>query len=126
MAKAIRKNMDRLVTKIVMIRDPACVTCGKVNTQTGTGSGHLLSKKKNSTRWNLLNVHRQCWSCNWLHRVKDYSPYVSWFLKSNGCPAFIDLFKIYKVNGAYSKTSELLELEAQLQHKLEVYEKGRH
>ncbi len=111
--------LDLLVSRIVIFRDKKCVTCGSTGTNKNRlGAGHLFSKNTNSTRWDLLNVHCQCWNCNWQHRIRDASKYTRWFVESYGCAAYKKLHDLYMKKGMYGKLSDLVTLERKLRREL--------
>lgn len=85
-----------------------CVQCGSRKKLT---VGHIFSRRKYSTRWDLHeggNVYIQCWSCNYRH-VRDQYPYFNWFIKKYGQEAFDKLRKRYDTIKKV-KTYELEEL----------------
>jgi Bacteriophage Lambda NinG protein len=68
---AITNRLDSLVSKIVRLRDPHCVTCGSLS---NAQCGHYISRVFVNVRWNLQNCHRQCAACNVSHE-QDSVPY---------------------------------------------------
>lgn len=86
--KSLVKKLDSLVSKYVIKRDPYCVTCGSTDRPT---NGHLFSRSNYSTRWDLLNCHRQCWGCNFKHEF-EWEPYRRWFVNEYGQEAYDDLY----------------------------------
>jgi hypothetical protein len=62
--KKIVKLLDRYMSYIVILRDRACVVCGKSK---GLQAGHYFKRGHYSARWSTLNVMAQCGGCNILH-----------------------------------------------------------
>lgn len=105
------RKLDKLVSQIVVAREPKCVTCGSTTSPT---CGHLFSRIAYTTRWDLLNCHRQCLSCNFRHEL-DAFPYMEWFRKNYGQSALnrlhrkygtISHFKDYDLKDMYEKLSK--------------------
>jgi hypothetical protein len=59
--KPIVKQLDSLVSKIVIARDGKCVLCGS---RTALGCGHLFKRRYYGTRWDLRNCNCLCNICN--------------------------------------------------------------
>lgn len=78
--KTLIRNLDAIVSKIVIKRDGWCVTCGTFANPT---CGHLFSRVAYSTRWDLENCFRQCVSCNFKHEHDPY-PFNNWFITKFG------------------------------------------
>ncbi len=85
--KGLIRNLDAIVSKIVVKRDSWCVVCGTPNDPT---CGHLFSRANYSTRWDLTNCHRQCLKCNLRHEYDPY-PFNNWFILHFGKKAWDDL-----------------------------------
>lgn len=112
----ITNRLDKLVSKIVRLRDHACVTCGSVNTPQ---AGHFESRRHMATRWALDNVHRQCSNCNL-------------YLKGNMVEYFMFIQREYGANKPYELHDtargpapgrfERLELEIELKEELRKLE----
>lgn len=92
------KNLDNIVSKIVILRDGGCVLrgtdCASENHPTERGSiltnGHVFSRKNYNTRWDISengDCHCQCWACNYRH-VYDQYPYFEWYRKKFGQERF--------------------------------------
>lgn len=59
--KRLEARLDKLVRDYVRERDKwICYTCGKP----GDEAGHFNRRGRRSTRWDLRNVHCQCFNCN--------------------------------------------------------------
>ena len=99
----IHAEMRRIAIK----RHPVCVCCGGTNILQG---GHLISRRKMSTRFDLMNVFTQCKSCNGKHR---YYPeiFTNWFLRQYGQEEFDYLVERSQKTKKYSipELEELLE-----------------
>lgn len=89
--KKLVTKLDRAVSELVRARDKRCVVCGSTQRLT---CGHLFSRVAYSTRWDLLNCHAQCWSCNYKHELDSY-PYTKWFLEKYGMDAYDELHLRY-------------------------------
>lgn len=76
----LEKQLDTIVSKLVIARDKKCVQCGSTEKLT---CGHLFSRRHKSTRWDLINCNCQCWPCNFGHGL-DTSKYTRWFLDHYG------------------------------------------
>ncbi|KKL81010.1 hypothetical protein LCGC14_1999020 [marine sediment metagenome] len=57
----IKKKADKVFSEYIRKRDKnICFTCNKEGNQ----AGHYISRRYNNTRYNDVNVHCQCVSCN--------------------------------------------------------------
>ena len=99
------KKLDDIVSKIVRLRDKKCVICSTTERLT---NGHLFSRVNYSTRWNLLNCHCQCMSCNMRHEY-DWEPYRKWFVREYGVDEYDNLYHLHKQVVKYS-TADLKEM----------------
>jgi hypothetical protein len=73
--------------------------------------GHLISRGKESVKWDLYNVHEQCSGCNARH---EHYPeiYTAWFVRNGGEQAYIDLeARSYKIAKLTLDDLETLEFE---------------
>lgn len=68
------------------------MTCGST---ARLGAGHLFTRQSYSTRWDLLNVHAQCWPCNYRHEF-DFYPFQRWFVERYGQDEYDDLHKRFR------------------------------
>jgi hypothetical protein len=97
----LKKIADSLMSKWIIARDKKCITCG---TTTGLTNSHLITRGKNSVRWDSVNCNCQCFSCNLRH---EYYPeyYTKWFIKNYGQLMYEDLVDrsqvLVKVNRAH-------------------------
>lgn len=99
----IIRDLDNLVRQIVFERDPYSaqlvykevleengITQYKINHSGIDHPGHIISRKRQSVRWDLRNVHRQDANDNLLH---NYFPdvYITWFIRQFGLEQWRDL-----------------------------------
>jgi 5-methylcytosine-specific restriction endonuclease McrA len=96
--KRLIKQLDQVVREIVMKRESMCVTCGKVS---NLQCGHLITRSRYGTRWDLNNCHVQCAGCNFRH---EFQPeiYTSWFLLRYGEIAYQNLGHRAETQGKYT------------------------
>ena len=106
------RKLDKLMSQLVIKREPRCVTCG---TDKKLTCGHLFSRVAYSTRWTKANCHTQCLSCNFRHEHDAY-PYTRWFLKTYGETSYDALHLMYETPVQY-KTYQLKELYEELKSK---------
>lgn len=80
----LEKRADTLVREIVLDRDGYCVCPAPEKGHSDTMQcGHLLTRGKESVKWDLWNCNVQCSSCNERHKhYWDY--YENWFLREFG------------------------------------------
>lgn len=109
----ITNRLDRLVSKIVRLRDSACVICGSTQ---NPQCGHYIGRMFIATRWDLTNTHQQCAGCNMLHE-SDPIPYTLFIQREFGSEYPATLSAIAHQTKVL-KRAERLELEAEL--KLEL------
>ena len=72
--KKLVKKLDTVFSKYIRLRDCIkttgtvhsfkCCTCGQIKPADQADAGHFIGRKYYSTRWNQINVHAQCRSCN--------------------------------------------------------------
>lgn len=78
-------KLDHVIREIILDRDLKCVQPIKTigGHRGARTSGHLISRTRESVRWDLYNVHEQCGGHNILH---EYQPekFTSWFLEMFG------------------------------------------
>jgi hypothetical protein len=83
-------KLDSACRDIILDRDYSCV-CVVGNGHKGPRtSGHLISRTRESVRWDLYNIHEQCGGHNMLH---EYQPerFTSWFLGKFGVDQYARL-----------------------------------
>jgi hypothetical protein len=117
-------RLDKLVKEIVLMRDGGCVCPSPVKGhQTTRTPGHLISRGKESVKWDLWNVHEQCSGCNARH---EYYPeiFTAWFIRKFGGGAYEELeSRSYKV--AKLTLDDLETLEFELTEILKWQERGK-
>ena len=72
--KRLVKKLDTLCRQILLIRDLChgdlfrCISCRQFLPINVAQVGHYISRRYESVRWDLQNIHLQCASCNkWLN-----------------------------------------------------------
>jgi len=72
--KKLIKKLDGLCRSILLKRDLRygqmfrCISCQKLYPVNVAQVGHYISRRYESVRWDLRNIHLQCASCNkWLN-----------------------------------------------------------
>lgn len=112
-------RLDALVKEIVLLRDGGCVCPPPIKGHTQIRTpGHIISRGKESVRWDLLNVHEQCNGCNARH---EHYPeiYTNWFIGKFESESYKKLversYKIRKLT-----IEDLEELEFQLEEILKI------
>ena len=79
--QVLKQRLDEIVPSITKQRDGwQCVQCGDRQHPT---NGHVIVRGVYGTRWDLLNQHCQCATCNMKHQHKPHL-YISWFCKEFG------------------------------------------
>jgi hypothetical protein len=105
-------RLDALVKEIVLQRDGGCVCPPPLKGHRGGRSpGHLITRGKESVKWDLLNVHEQCASCNARH---EHYPeiFTNWFIQRFGEIEYSGLVsRSYKVSKLTLDDLETLEFE---------------
>ena len=106
-------RLDAIVKQIVLDRDGGCVCPPPLDGvhKGGRTPGHLISRVKESIKWDLLNVHEQCAACNSRH---EYYPeiYTDWFIRNFGGGKYTALVeRSYKVSKLTFDDLETLEIE---------------
>ena len=75
-----KKYADTEISKLVRFRDGRCVTCwSPVNLE----CGHLITRAKMGTRFDLKNCNAQCSTCNQEHE-EEPAQYIEWFIEKYG------------------------------------------
>ena len=85
--RSLMRQCDDLVSKIVRLRDGACVCCGTKDQAT---CGHYFSRKRKSVTFNLMNCNQQCSPCNSTHN-NNPEPYRRYMIKQYGETLLRDL-----------------------------------
>ena len=103
--KSLQKQLDTAMSLYVRARDQYCVLCGDPQNLT---NGHLFTRAAKSVRWDELNCHTQCYTCNMWHE-EDQSEYTNWFIDRFGIARYVDLNRKYRTPHKYS-LSELRDM----------------
>lgn len=105
-------RLDELVKQIVLARDNGCVCPAPEKGHSSVRTpGHIITRGKESIKWDLMNVHEQCQSCNGRHvHFPEY--YTKWFIDKFGGDQYVELVERgYKVQKLTSENLEELEFE---------------
>ena len=85
----LKKELDRVFSIFIRYRDnKICLMCGK----TGNQAGHFISRSHNATRYDELNTHAQCVSCN-IFKHGNHAEYAYRLIKKYGSKKFEELIK---------------------------------
>lgn len=87
--KVLTDRLDELVSLIVRKRDMCCVLCSST---ARLQCGHLITRSKQSVRWDLTNCNAQCASCNLSHEYNPH-PYTAWWITRYGLGAYKELVR---------------------------------
>jgi hypothetical protein len=80
--------------------------------------GHFITATKAATRWDPMNVHWQCPTCNFQHEHQPY-PYTQYMLDRYGKKALDKLqIRSWSREGKPYNMPELAEIEEQLTRQL--------
>lgn len=101
------KKLDDVVRDIVLLRDSECITCGSRQNLT---AGHYLKPRHLTVRWDLLNVHAQCWECN---SSDDFGRYVAAMLGRFDADKVEDLVRRSRIDYKFTNT-ELQDIYVEL------------
>ena len=112
--KKLIKRLDAIVTKIVVLRDKKCVTCGRT---TEVYCGHFHSRTHHNTRWDLMNCHAQCNPCNGKHEHDTY-PYTR-FMAAKYSMDELDALYQRHCQTSHFKDADLVQLLAELEREYE-------
>lgn len=83
----LKRELDKLMSTYVIMRDKKCVVCGSTERLT---CGHLITRGKETIRWDFLNCACQCWGCNYKHEFYP-EEYTNWFIKRYGASTYDNL-----------------------------------
>lgn len=116
--KQLEKKLDLLCREIVLDRDVHCVCPPPSNGHSSVlQCGHLITRSKESVRWDLRNLNAQCSGCNLLH---EYNPhrYTMWFIHKFGLCVYEHLFvdadkitklQVYELQELYDQMKKIRE-----------------
>lgn len=62
--KELERRLDRLCSTLTRCKEPKCFTCGKRLRYADRQAGHFIPRVVKWTRWDLDNIHTQCYECN--------------------------------------------------------------
>lgn len=89
--KSLVKKLDKALWDLLKEAEPFCVTCNKtIDSGAKFAPGHYITRGVYALRWDLNNVHTQCWGCNFKHEY-DPLPYTLYLQKRYG-PEIFDYF----------------------------------
>jgi len=84
--RAIKLELESLVSQIIRLRTPFCVLCGESNWRE-LECGHFWHRAMPPTEFDLQNLHTLCRSCNRRHE-SDPQPYREYMLTKLGEQVF--------------------------------------
>jgi hypothetical protein len=107
------RELDTLVRSIVILRDKFCVCPPPKNGHSVVlQPGHLITRGKESVKWDLRNVHAQCSSCNLTHEFRP-ERFTNWYIQNFNVDSYTKLVadseEVCKMS-----VDELMELRSQL------------
>lgn len=85
----LRAKLDEYVSKFVRLTNADeygycyCVTCGCRKHWKEIQAGHFITRGKNATRWDLKNIHCQCFTCN-VRQNGNYPKYAEYLIATYG------------------------------------------
>jgi Zn-finger protein len=116
-----KNRLDKACREYIKARDGnRCIICG------GTyrlAWGHFISKHRLQMRWNELNVHAQCMSCNWAH-VQNCVPYVKFMIDKYGVDIINQLQDKWKVEKVTFSVDDLDCMTEYYKNKLKKLKEG--
>lgn len=116
--KILERKLDSICREIVVDRDVNCVCPPPKNGHsTVIQCGHLITRSKESVRWDLRNMNAQCSSCNLLH---EYYPhiYTNWFVSHFGQVEYavlcdraekVEKMQLYELQELYDQLKKIRE-----------------
>jgi hypothetical protein len=107
------RELDTLVRSIVIFRDKFCVCPPPKNGHSVVlQPGHLITRGKESVKWDLRNVHCQCSGCNLTHEFRP-ERFTNWYIQRFTADSYMTLVadseEVCKMS-----VDELMELRSQL------------
>lgn len=87
----LKKNLWKLVSKFVRLSEGSCYTCNKFLSYESRTAGHYWTQGGHQrTRFEPMNVHVQCLSCN-SFKSGNLATYASRLIEEYGTDQFRDL-----------------------------------
>jgi len=126
--KKLVRKLDDLCRKILLIRDqsPAgyfrCISCHRLLPLHVFQVGHYISRRYESFRWSLKNIHGQCSSCNGFHSGNPIE-YRKSLVELYGENEVAFMENIYRASPHYSTFDLNLKVQ-QYKEILKAYEAG--
>lgn len=62
--KELEHRLDRLCSTLVRCKETRCFTCQSWLRYTDRQAGHYIPRVVKACRWDLHNIHTQCYKCN--------------------------------------------------------------
>jgi len=91
--KILVNKLDKLTReKCFEKHGKRCYTCGGSKGDEVIQCGHLITRSKYATRWDLRNVRPQCRSCNFEHEHNPHT-YITKYIEENGLDNYEKLVK---------------------------------
>lgn len=118
------RELDTLVRSIVLLRDKFCVCPAPKNGHSVVMQpGHLITRGKESVKWDLRNVHAQCSGCNLTHEFRP-ERFTNWYIQRFSADSYVQLVadseEVCKLS-----IDELMELRTQLTEIHELLKKDK-
>lgn len=118
------KALDMICREIVLARDGHCVCAAPSKGHSDVRQcGHLVTRSKESVRWDLYNLNEQCSSCNMLHEFNPHR-YVVWFMGYFGENQYLSLtaraeevskLQVYELRELYEQLQAIRRKQLDLQ-----------
>lgn len=86
----VEKLDDLTREKCFEVYGRVCYTCSGAKGDPVIECGHLITRSKYATRWDIRNVRPQCPSCNLEHEHNPHT-YSAKYVKENGLDAYEEL-----------------------------------
>lgn len=117
--KLLVQKLDHICRDIVLDRDIRCVCPPPTRGHSDVRQcGHLITRSKESVRWDLYNLSEQCGGCNILHEHVPHR-YTNWFISKFGVLVYQDLVRRAEV----VKKLQLYELQELLDQLKQIRQK---
>lgn len=62
--KELEHRLDRLCSTLVRCKETRCFTCHQFLRYADRQAGHYIPRVVKACRWDLHNIHTQCYKCN--------------------------------------------------------------